>query len=179
MISRRARAAGQGAFSLIEIVLAIGVISFALVGILGLFPVALDAATSSQRETQAVLLARTIFSDLKSTTATNTYLVKKKDFKPDANSPDDLIKVNLSIPGTYVLAYDMDGVPLGEYAGKFDAGVPNSAFLAQVDVTTNNLPLGSSAISITVGVPGAAAKKHRQSYSFVSYMDNGETNTNR
>ena len=52
------------AFSLVEIVLAVGIISFALVGILGMFPVALDAATRSREETQAAFIARSIYSDL-------------------------------------------------------------------------------------------------------------------
>jgi len=181
MTSRKARRilCRQDAFSLIEIVLAIGVISFALVGILGLFPVAIDAATNSQRETQAALVAKTIFSDLKSATATNTYLVKDKDFDPADPSNNKKVPVNLSIPGTYVLAYDMDGVPMGAYNGQYDTGVPGSSFIAQVDVSTNDLPLGASTVSVTVAAPGAAAKAHRQSYRFVSYLDNGETNTNR
>ena len=42
---------------MVEIVLAIGIISFALVGILGLIPAAMDSAIKSQRETQATCIA--------------------------------------------------------------------------------------------------------------------------
>jgi len=55
---------GNFAFTLIEIVLAIGLISFAIIGILGLFPVAMSAAHKSQEETHAALIARGIFAKI-------------------------------------------------------------------------------------------------------------------
>jgi len=56
----------RAGFSLIEIILALGIISFTLVGILGLFPVAVNAAADSQHETQAALIARSMFHELES-----------------------------------------------------------------------------------------------------------------
>ena len=55
MTSFHYRTSAAQAFSLIEIVLALGVISFAIVGIMGLFPVAMRAAQESQSETRATL----------------------------------------------------------------------------------------------------------------------------
>ncbi len=64
-LTRRTRRA----FSLIEIVFAIGIIAFALTGILGLVPVAMNSATSSQQATQAAFIAEEIFSGLSTSTA--------------------------------------------------------------------------------------------------------------
>ena len=52
-----AEASGRG-FSLIEVVLALGIISFAIVGIIGLMPVAMKSAGDSMRETDATFIAR-------------------------------------------------------------------------------------------------------------------------
>ncbi len=63
-IGQFSKRSSNNAFSLIEIVLAVGIISFALVGILGLFPVALDAAADSREETQSAFIAQQIYAGL-------------------------------------------------------------------------------------------------------------------
>lgn len=57
------RAAG---FSLMEVVTALSVISFALVALLGVFPIGLDNSRASVNETRAAQLTRMIFSTLRS-----------------------------------------------------------------------------------------------------------------
>jgi type II secretory pathway pseudopilin PulG len=52
------------AFSLVEVVLALGVISFAIVAILGVFPIGLSTSRSAQDETRAPQIAQTIFASL-------------------------------------------------------------------------------------------------------------------
>src|SRR3954467_13083751 len=52
------------AFSLVEVVLALGVISFAIVAILGVFPVGLSTGHSAQDETRAPQIAQMILSSL-------------------------------------------------------------------------------------------------------------------
>lgn len=54
------------AFSLVEVVLALGVISFAIVAILGVFPVALQTGHSSQNETRVAQIAQSVISTLSS-----------------------------------------------------------------------------------------------------------------
>jgi uncharacterized protein (TIGR02598 family) len=53
-------------FSLVEVVLALGVISFALLAIIGLFPTALQSGRASIQETRANHLAEQVFSTLRS-----------------------------------------------------------------------------------------------------------------
>jgi len=52
------------AFSLTEVVLALGVAAIAFTTIIGLFPLGLNMSKESYEETQAALLARTIYCDL-------------------------------------------------------------------------------------------------------------------
>ncbi len=87
------KARAQAAFSLVEIILALGVISFAIVAILGMFPVAVRAATESQEETQAALIARGLFEQI----ATQTGATRKITIGPldQANVSKTL---NLSSP---------------------------------------------------------------------------------
>ena len=67
-------------FSLVEVVIALGIVSFAVLAIVGMMPVALKSAQDSMRETDATLIAQRIFSELKTgsggnrsiTTDTNT-----------------------------------------------------------------------------------------------------------
>src|SRR5437763_9606573 len=50
------------AFSLVEVVLALGVVSFAIVAILGLIPTGLQTSHSSQDETRAAQIAQSILA---------------------------------------------------------------------------------------------------------------------
>jgi type II secretory pathway pseudopilin PulG len=65
-----------GAFSLVEVALSLAIISFAIVAIMGLFPVAMQTARESNRETRAALIARRIVDELQSLPGTNTALVR-------------------------------------------------------------------------------------------------------
>ena len=61
----------RSAFSLVEVVLALGVISFAIVAILGVLPVALQTGHSAQDETRAPQIAQDIFGSIASQAQTN------------------------------------------------------------------------------------------------------------
>ncbi len=60
----RVRARGAKSFSLVEVVLALGVISFALVAILGVFPIGLAANRTSISDTRAAQLVNTVVSTI-------------------------------------------------------------------------------------------------------------------
>ena len=63
-------------FSLVEAALSLAILSFALVAIIGLFPVALQTARESSAETRATLIARRIVDEIQSLAATNISLVR-------------------------------------------------------------------------------------------------------
>lgn len=160
----------SAAFSLIEIVLAIGVISFALVGIIGLFPVALDSAKSSQQETHAALIARTIYNDLDSRPGPKTALVLSRSLEDPANT----ITVDLSAPGQYFMAFDAGGevLPSRINAAAYASGsqIAGAVFLAKIDVFTSGLPDGLSRVEVTVSTPAAAPGKSRAKFPFTTLM---------
>src|SRR2546423_12328016 len=101
------------AFSLVEVVLALGVISFALLAIIGLFPTALQSGRASIQETRANHLAQQIFSTLRSQafSAANLSLLGE-------NSTVDLSTENTAsgTPGTLLHAtYDGSFVTGADY----------------------------------------------------------------
>jgi len=55
----------RGAFSLMEVVIALGVVTFALVGLMGLMPVSIDSSRASVNETRAAQIAQRLFTDYK------------------------------------------------------------------------------------------------------------------
>ena len=52
-------------FSLVEVVLALGVAAVAFTAIMGLFPLGLDMSRETHEETQAALIAQSILGDLR------------------------------------------------------------------------------------------------------------------
>lgn len=92
-MKRRARnchARPTRGFSLVEIVLALGVISFALVAIIGLLPIGLASNRGTIQETRANHLAEEIFSTLRSQPFTNVSLA----LLGNATAPIDLSAQN-------------------------------------------------------------------------------------
>lgn len=153
MIRRLQLIKGEG-FSLIEVVLALGIISFALVGIMGLFPIALKSSQESQRETRATIIAQQIVNDLRSLPGPNTIIVTNTNVSgASAAQP-----VNLGVNNNISLSFDANGEVLG------GGGIANAAFAVNVQ-TTPNLPLaGISRVQTTVTSQGS-------SYQFITFLD--------
>lgn len=147
------------AFSLIEIVLALGIISFALVGIMGLFPVAMRAAQESQRETRAAQIATQIFSDLKSLPASNTAIAT------NTNILSSQIRINLATPSSNAVSYTQEGLPIGQ------GTTADAIYRADIVVTTNVTVNGLSRVQATVETPARAASSNRSKYIFITLMD--------
>jgi type II secretory pathway pseudopilin PulG len=148
----------QAAFSLIEIILALGIISFALVGILGLFPVAIDAAADSQHETQAALIARSIFDQLEATpeSPVRTVILAKT---MDGGTPGP-VKVDLtqSSPISPV-GFDTSGAAI--------SSAVNAPYQVQLSVEPLTTPAyGLTRVSAVVKLAGSKVT----AYTFVSIL---------
>ncbi|MDQ6765330.1 MAG: hypothetical protein M3Z22_04420 [Verrucomicrobiota bacterium] len=91
-------------FSLVEVVLALGVVAFAIVAILGMVPAGLSTSHSAQDDTRAAQIAQDIFASLASQ-AQATY--------PNAvisqSTPSFSYPVNLASGGPYVVGANSDG----------------------------------------------------------------------
>jgi uncharacterized protein (TIGR02598 family) len=96
----------QLAFSIVEVVLALGVIAVGVVAILGVFPTALQTGHSAQNETRAPQIAQTIFSSLVAQ-ASSQFNNLQLPIAGNASLPMDL---TLSFsPSTPTLYADNDG----------------------------------------------------------------------
>jgi uncharacterized protein (TIGR02598 family) len=141
------------AFSLIEVVLALGVISFAIVGIMGLFPVALRAGLESQRETRATHIARTIFSEIQASSPTNAII---------AVGPSSYTNFALSNATPLTIFYDGEGSPT--------ISADSKLYTADIRITPNSPTQGIAHLQIDISAPPQAATTNQSKFSFVTLM---------
>ena len=142
-------------------------IAFALVGIMGMFPVAMRSAQESQRETRATLIARQIFSDLRVASGTNRFVMSG----PAANDTNGL---SLAATGNLYLAFNTNGSPLATItASDFSNTYPDvsASFLANITVDTSTGISNLSRVQTTIEAPPAAPSAKRSKYTFVTLMD--------
>jgi uncharacterized protein (TIGR02598 family) len=148
-------------FSLVEIVVALGVMAFALAGIAGLFPVAMASAQDSRRETRAALIARQLFATLRVPTGTERIA-----------DPAVAGRVRLDANTNIALAFDADGNCLTNPVATAEnpSPIPGASFLARVVVDTNTGTANLSRVQATVETPAAAASSNRSKFTFVTQM---------
>jgi uncharacterized protein (TIGR02598 family) len=158
-------------FSLVEAALSLAIVSFAIIAIMGLFPVALHTARDSNRETRATLIARRIVDELQSLPATNTGLVRGSSV---TNFGWRITGLNLSSPSTSVLLYDEQGEGLTNHVApeSFQNPIsePGAYFAAEVRVTPNLPRPGISRVQAIVEAPSSAPSARRASFVFVTFM---------
>ena len=150
----------QSAFSLTEVVIAMGVAAVAFTSIIALFPLGLSMSRESYEETQAALLAQTILSDLRDKASGSSSDYRLIQIGPD-NSPTNGIATKNYIdvdtsktyltPITCYVAYNQetrkdtlykDGdVELRPFEGSlskppwWDTGNPKATTLAMITVS--------------------------------------------
>ncbi len=122
------------AFSLVEVVLAVGVIAFALIAILGVLPVGLATQHSAQDDTRAAQIAGSILSSIASQAQANW---------PSVNIP---LPSPSPTPTPYSLHLDRTTTPYvpslgaandGTLVGTYSAGMPY-----QISISTKTNPTG-------------------------------------
>ena len=101
---------GGSAFSLTEVVIAMGVAAVAFTSIIALFPLGLNMSKESYEATQAALIAQTIMSDLRDqVSSTSGKLIQKTGTNAMSSANYETIPMTASSGGTdrYIyLAYD-------------------------------------------------------------------------
>lgn len=159
------------AFSLIEIVLALGIVAFAVVGIMGMLPVAMKSAQESQRETRAAQIARRIFDELQSLPGTNTALIRGPSI---TNAADRIMGINLANPSIYVLGYDEQGHGLTANltAAQFSNAIPTGEtfYVAKVDIRPEPPPSKVTKVEVQIEAPAMAASGDRSRFRFLSML---------
>lgn len=170
------------AFSLTEVVVALGVATVAIVSILALFPVGFDTVRESSAETQAAVLARTIAADLasgvKARGMARSIILRGNDVR----DPSQYVEVNLTQSNNYVVAYS--NTPHFFGAGGYEpitqkaAGMvsnptnsqPGIDYIVEIQTVPVSGREGSLAqVMVRVGSTGTVAATNRllQTYSFL------------
>ena len=149
-------------FSLVEVVIALGIVSFAVLAIVGMLPMALKSAQESMRETDATLIAQRIFAELKTGSGANRTLTISPNGIPHA--------LALSANSTNNLAFTQDGMP---QAFLSSTNSPQDAFYdfyAQISVLTNTGIANLSRVQIDIAAPAAAPAANRTTNSFTTLI---------
>lgn len=161
----------QAGFSLVEAALSLAIVSFAIIAIVGLFPVGLQTARESNRETRATLIARRIVDELQSLPATNTSLVRGTSV---TNSDWRITGLDLSSSWSRILLYDEQGEGLTNQVApeSFQNPItePGAYFAAEIRVTPNLPRPGISRVQATVEAPSGAPSSRRSRFVFVTFM---------
>jgi uncharacterized protein (TIGR02598 family) len=126
-------------FSLVETVLALGIVGFAVVAIVGLLPLAVQSARDSMVETDATLIARRIHSELSVGTGANRTLSM-----PGENSTN----IDLAMHGC------THGPVCFNQSGGLESDPARMLYTNYVRVFTNTGTSNLSQISIEVASPG-------------------------
>jgi Tfp pilus assembly protein PilV len=147
-------------FSLVEVVIALGVVSFAVLAIVGMLPVALKSAQDSMRETDATLIAQRIFAEIKTGTGTNRRVC--------TDSNNGFITINLAVNGSNRLAFSENGTVFFQTTSR--AANPSVDFFAAINIFTNTGLSNLSRVQIDVSAPGAAPETQRTTNSFTTLL---------
>lgn len=156
-------------FSLVEVVLSLGIISFAIVAILGLFPVAMNSAKDSRQDTHSAFVVQSVLGQIKSLSASNATIQNGTNFS-------DTQSINLVTPASYYVIYDEYGLPVarGSAAIYTSGGGPASGvYQAEIAVVPEAAPnVGLSKVTINIGYPSTAPAVRRKTGTFVTYLRN-------
>ena len=157
-ISRRL---GTG-FSLVEVVIALGIVSFAVLAIVGMLPVAMKSAQESMRETDSTLIAQRIFSELRTGSGGN------RSITTDTNTGTQVINLTANNSTNNFLGFKENG----EVNGFTTSGAQNANldFFAQISVFTNTGVANLSRVQIDITAPAAAPPAARTTNSFTTLI---------
>ena len=149
-------------FSLVEVVIALGIVSFAVLAIVGMLPMALKSAQESMRETDATLIAQRIFSELRTGSGVN------RSVTTDTNSSTQTLLLTAHNSTNNFLGFKENG----EVNGFKSSGAQNENldFFAQISVFTNTGVANLSRVQIDITAPAAAPPAARTTNSFTTLI---------
>lgn len=183
MKSMNAETGAKGAaFSLTEVVVALGVAAVAIVSILGLFPVGFDTVRESAAETQAAVLVRTIAADLISGSKARGFSNAIILVGNNNEEPGQYRSVNLTTSSTNFIAYRYEGhwfgVPgyepptlkaMGDSLNNSSNPVSGADFIAAITVA----PLTNQAlaqVTVLISAPASVSMSNRTLQTTYSFL---------
>jgi type II secretory pathway pseudopilin PulG len=142
-------------FSLLEVVIALGVITVGIVAVLGVFPTALQSGHSAQDETRAAHIAQSVFGSLVAS-APSHFTNAQLPLYPSPSPAPTPLSVNLTTGSGTTPALTL-------YADNDGHLIPNSANAAYaIFIYTNNSvpgftdPASANAVTVRVAWPASA-----------------------
>ena len=180
---------GGSAFSLTEVVIAMGVAAVAFTSIIALFPLGLNMSKESYEDTQAALLAQTIFADCRDNltgdsatySTTSGFLIQVGSLNSPINFSANYINVT-NFPSTLYIAYKQESQTNGDSMlrpftsstspGSFYTdGTLGASAIAKIDFTycfagLLNLTNGPKNATITIETPGDIPTQKRKQRIF-------------
>jgi len=174
----------RAGFSLIEIVLALGIISFALVGILGIFPLALTSARESAAETRISFIAQSLLADIRATdkvipassagaSPTRTASIFAGQSPDDLNNTSSYRPLLLHTSDMLFLTFDQNGQCIGEAVSPtdFQNGKNGAVFIARIKSSFSpTAHTGNTHIEIRIEYPAAAPLTNRNVHRFTTLL---------
>ena len=156
----------QFAFSLVEVVLALGVIAVGVIAILGVFPTALQTGHSAQDETRAPEIAQTIYGSLAAQAPSQFSNVRFRlsDGVTLFPGPPPSPSINLTQPPSSYTLY-------ADNAGQLINSATNASYL--ITIYTNNSvpgftdPASANAVTVRVAWPANAAAANQTYRDYV------------
>jgi hypothetical protein len=171
------------AFSLVEVVIAIGLFAFVIVGILGLFPAALRIRSESSLETRSYLIAQQLFSQVAASPSISKVTIRDgPEFLPATSRPTNLPIVMGYIPNSSMPYYFYTRDPNSSWinADGADSQVleqgGSGPYAKPIDImarlSATNVPGWPNLYQITVEVraPAALPLTNTKPVSFVTYQ---------
>lgn len=155
------------AFSLVEVAIALGIVSFVIIAILGLFPIGFKNAQESRRETRASYIAEQIVKDIQSPASTNVRVFY------GSTPPLSSLRLNLAMGGTNVFGCDSANrlsVLLGAEEYKNVNNDSSLDFLVQIAVTPALAFSNLARLDVEVSAPAAAPLASRSRYYFTTLV---------
>lgn len=146
-------------FSLVEVVIALGIVSFAVVAIVGMLPIALKTAKDSMFKTDATLAARRVFSELQSGSGSNRMV---------CTCDIGATTISLNANSTNILAFNSEGKPMFR-TDSLEAN-PAVDFFAEILVSTNTGASNLSQVQVNISRPAAAPTNARTTNSFTTLI---------
>jgi type II secretory pathway pseudopilin PulG len=137
--------AGTRSFSLLEVVIALGVITVGVVGVLAVFPAALQTGHAAQDETRAAHIAQSVFGSLVAQAASQFSALRLPVSDNATPTPAPIDLTASSSPTTPTLYGDNDGQLVSV---QFATQNPTKAVYA-IFIYTNNAPPGFTTVPPT------------------------------
>jgi uncharacterized protein (TIGR02598 family) len=179
----------SAAFSLTEVVIAMGVAAVAFTSIIALFPLGLNMSKESYEDTQAALVAQTILADCRdnltgsssSYSATAGFLIQVGSENSPVNFSANYTNIT-NFPSTIYIAYKQESQTSGDSmlrpftnsvnAGSFyTSGTPGAAAIAKINFNycfagLSSLTSGPKKADITIETPGDIPTEKRKQRIF-------------